>query len=732
MIAAMQFACSPNTTVIMTQRPPGAHSPATRYDRFFDLSRDLLCIADFDGAFVRVNPAFARATGYADGELLASPLVGFIHPDDRDATASGAGGLLRGEDISALESRFRCKDGSYIWLSWTATASVEAREIYAIARDVTGVVRERQATQLLAAASEALASTLDYRETLQNVARLIVPALADWCAIDLGDLGEADERLARVAIVGPEAREGPIARALQADPNDVPVIREVMERGAAHLLADARDDPRLRPLGIAASMVVPLIARGRTLGAINLITTVSGRRYDARDLALVEDLARRAALAVDNARLFQLSQEAQQQIASQAARLRAVAEASRSLAEASLDERAVLETVTREVADLLGDVCVIRLVSDDGEWLEPVSYHHGNPEALAFMRAMVLSASQRVDEGLNGRVMRTGQPLLIPHVAPVSLDAAIEPEYRVYRERFGGAQSILIVPWCLRGRTLGVLSISRERPGHPYTIEDQHLLQDLADRAAMAADNARLYREAQSAIRAREQFLTVAAHELRTPLTTIRGNAELILRRVRRTDLAIDRVALEERLGRLLTGIDRMSALAARLLDVTRMQTGAFEISTTWCDLVPIVAAVVERARGAAVRGAPMTIAFDAPATPIQGRFDPLRIEQVATNLIDNAVKYQPMGGMVRVQLAAGERVALLSVTDEGIGIAAEDLPRLFSSFVRAESATSQQIGGVGVGLYITDQIVRRHGGQIEVSSAVGQGTTFTVRLPLR
>jgi PAS domain S-box-containing protein len=729
MIAAMRFRCSPVTMVIMTQQIPAPGLPATRYDRFFDLSLDLLCIADFSGSFLRVNPAFARATGYAVEELVNSPLIAFVHPDDRAATTTGAGGLLVGEHISALENRFRRKDGDYRWLSWTATASVEDREIYASARDVTDQVRERQADQLLVAASEALTASLDYRETLRNIARLVVPAVADWCAIDLV---EEDDHLGRVAIVGQDEAPGALARALQADPNDLPVIREVMERGQPHLLANACEDEQLRPLGVAASMVVPLIARGRTLGAINLITSVSGRRYDARDLALAVDLARRTALAVDNARLFQMSQEAQRQIASQAARLRAVAEASRSLAEASLDERAVLETVTREVADLIGDVCVIRLVSDDGQWLEPVAYHHGNPEALAFMRAMFLGASQRVDEGLNGQVMHSGQPLLIPQVAPARLDAAIKPEYRAYRERFGGAQSILIVPWCLRGQALGVVSISRERPGHPYTIEDQHLLQDLADRAALAADNARLYREAQSAIRAREQFLTVAAHELRTPLTAIRGNTELALRRVRRTDIPLDRVALEERLGRLLTGIDRMAALAARLLDVTRMQTGAFEISTTWCDLVAIVGTVVERARGTAPKGMPLTIAFDAPAAPIQGRFDPLRIDQVVTNLLDNAVKYQPMGGIVRVQLTTREKEVALSVADEGIGIAPEDLPRLFGSFVRAETATSQQIGGVGVGLYITDQIVRRHGGKIEVSSLVGKGTTFTVRLPLR
>jgi PAS domain S-box-containing protein len=729
MIAAWRFRCSPMTMVIMSQPVSSPGPSATRYDRFFDLSLDLLCIVDFAGSFIRVNPAFARASGYAAEEFVNAALLDFIHPDDRAATATGAAGVLTGQPIVVLENRFRREDGSYRWLSWTATASVEHREIYAVARDVTDQVRQRQADQLLAAASEALTLSLDHRETLRNIARLVVPALADWCAIDLV---EEDDRLGRLVIVGGDESPGALARALQGDPNDVPVVREVLERGRSHLLADVSEDERLRPLGVTASMVVPLIARGRTLGAITLITADSGRRYDARDLALAEDLSRRAALAVDNARLFQLSQEAQRTIASQAARLRAVAEASRSLAEASLDERAVLETVTREVADLIGDVCVIRLLSEDGEWLEPVAYHHGNPEALAFMRAMFLSASQRVDEGLNGQVMRSGKPLLIPQVAPARLDAAIKPEYRAYRERFGGAQSILIVPWCLRGRTLGVLSISRERAGHPYIIEDQHLLQDLADRAALASDNARLYREAQSAIRAREQFLTVAAHELRTPLTAIRGNTELALRRVRRTDIPLDRVALEERLARLLTGIDRMAALAARLLDVTRMQTGAFEVAAIWCDLIPIVGAVVERARGTAPHGTPLTIAFEPPVAPVQGRFDPLRIEQVVTNLLDNAIKYQPSGGTVRVRLESREKEVALTVADEGIGIAAEDLPRLFTSFVRAGTATSQQIGGVGVGLFITDQIVRRHGGAIDVRSVVGEGTTFTVRLPLR
>ena len=719
--------------------PPASLAPA-HYAQFFALSIDLLCVINVAGYFTRVNPTFERTTGYTAAELTSVPYLNFIHPDDRAGSIAEGYKVFAGAAMLAFENRFRCRDGSYRWFAWNAVPADEPGWVYAIARDVTAGVREREGAYLLAAASAALSASLDYRQTLDTVARLVVPVLADWCAIDLV---ETDDLLSRVAIVGPAEPDEAVAGVLSGNPNQVAVIRQVMRRGKPDLLADTtanrpveaeRDSAHLRglrALGIAASMVVPLIARGRTLGVINLIMTTSGRRYDEHDLALVEDLAHRAALAVDNALLFGAAQEAQRQITRQAERLRAVTEASRALAEASLNEQAVLETMTRQVVALIGDVCVIRLRSDDGQWLEPVALHHADPEALAFIRSMYLSASQRVDEGLNGRVMSSGEPLLIPTVAPTRLDAAIKPEYRAYRERFGGAQSILIVPWCLHGQTIGVVSVSRERPDHPYTIDDQLLLQDLADRAALAVDNARLYRESQSAVRAREQFLTVAAHELRTPLTAIRGNAELLIRRVRRAGGQLDRAMIDERLARLLFGIDRMSALAARLLDLTRMQSGAFELTREWCDLGPICAAVVERARGTVPRVPTIAIEYDAPAAPICGQFDAVRLDQVLTNLLDNAVKYQPRGGTVRVQLAARPHEVVLSVADEGIGIAPEDLPRLFTSFVRADTAVSEQIGGVGVGLYISDQIVRRHGGKIEVRSEVGVGTTFTVRLPL-
>lgn len=725
----------------MIQPGPPASFVPVQYERFFDLSIDLLCIVDAAGNFTRVNPAFERVTGFSAAELTASPYLTFIHPDDRETTRAAAEQVFAGATVRDFENRYRCRDGTYRWFSWNAIQASEGGVVYGIARDVTATVRERRGALLLADASAAFADPLDLRDTLNNVARLVLPALADWCAIDL--VG-SDDRLSRLALVGPEGAGGAIDRALLGDPNDVPVVGQVVRRGKSNLLADVDAPPLpgegrdaehlggLRALGVAASMVLPLIARGRTLGAISLISTVSGRRYDARDLALAEELARSAAIAVDNALLFQASQEAQRQIASQAARLRALAEASRELAEASLDEAAVLETVTRQVVGLFGDVCVIRLRSDDGEWLEPVALHHANPEAQVFIRRMFLGASERVSEGLNGQVMRSGEPLLIPQVAPARIDAEIKPEYRAYRERFGGAQTILIVPWRLRSQMLGVVSISRERPDHPYTLDDQLLLQDLADRAALAHDTARLYRESQGAVRAREQFLTVATHELRTPLTAIRGNAELLLRRVRRAEGALDRAVLEERLTRLLFGIDRMATLATRLLDVTRMQSGAFEITPDWCDLGPIVAAAVERARGTVSQEAATAIDYAAPAAPVVGRFDPVRLDQVLNNLLDNALKYQPHGGTVRVRLLAQGHEATLTVADEGIGIAPEDLPRLFASFVRADTAISRQIGGVGIGLYITDQIVRRHGGKIDVCSAVGEGTTFTVRLPLR
>ncbi len=204
---------------------------------------------------------------------------------------------------------------------------------------------------------------------------------------------------------------------------------------------------------------------------------------------------------------------------------RFLAKASQTFAAASLDLQTVLDTITRLASEFTGDVCVLSLLSEDGQWLDPVSCYHVDLEIREFVSELLSSYPRRADEGIGGRVMQTGEPLLMPVTSQEELRAAIKPEYQLYLERFR-VYSTLIVPLKVRGQAIGVLSLTRNYPGEPHNIDDQSLFQDLADRAAMAIANARLYQQAQQARQqavqtadrtARLQAVTAALSESLTP-----------------------------------------------------------------------------------------------------------------------------------------------------------------------------------------------------------------------
>ncbi|MFN8513390.1 MAG: ATP-binding protein [Thermomicrobiales bacterium] len=409
-----------------------------------------------------------------------------------------------------------------------------------------------------------------------------------------------------------------------------------------------------------------------------------------------------------------------------AERQRLLAETSRTFAETGLDLQAALDQLTRRVVDTLGDTCLVRLLSADGEWLEPTATYHPNPEAQAFGDAMLRAAPQRRTEGINGRVMTTGQPVLIPVVDQQQILAAIKPEYRSYYERFG-THSILVVPLRAQDRPIGIISAARETPGRPYTPDDLALLQELADRAAVTIDNARLYHQAQDAISVRDQFLLVAAHELRTPVTGLRGFSQLLLRAHQRG--ALDAARLERYLPSLDESAERLVGLTEDLLDVSRLHTGRLPLRPEPLDLAALARRVAERYREI---GAQHHLVLDLAADPAPVRADPGRLEQVLANLLDNAVKYSPDGGEVHLSVAAEGPGFALRVRDQGIGLPPESAEAIFEPFTRAPNAADRQIPGLGLGLHIAREIASRHGGYLRAASAGDTlGTTMTLWLPL-
>jgi PAS domain S-box-containing protein len=407
----------------------------------------------------------------------------------------------------------------------------------------------------------------------------------------------------------------------------------------------------------------------------------------------------------------------------QAARLEALAEATRVFA-SGLDYKTTLDTVARRLAELIGDGVLIRVVSPDGEWLLPVAVYHPQPERAALRRRMLALAPQRTTEGLTARVIASGETLRIAHATLEFIHNEMKPQYWPYLE---GVSSIMMAPLKHRRQVIGHLTLMRDGGGPAYTHEDETLLDDLAHRAAQAIENARLYGEAQAAVAARDEFLSIASHELRTPLTALRLALENMRRVSSREAIEslppqyVERVlATAERQGQ------RLEKLVAALLDVSRIHMGRLELDVEEVELGAVVADAAAQLEDEATQtGSNIVVRGE----PVRGNWDRLRISQVVTNLLSNAVKYGG-GKAVEVEYGLREARAVLVVRDHGIGIDPADQPQIFERFERAVS--SRNYGGLGLGLYIVKRIVEAHGGTIRVDSRAGQGATFSVELPQR
>ena len=255
----------------------------------------------------------------------------------------------------------------------------------------------------------------------------------------------------------------------------------------------------------------------------------------------------------------------------------------------------------------------------------------------------------------------------------------------------------------------GAACIGFDRPSG-VTPQDRRLGALIAELCIDAMERARL-------LALRDEFLIVASHELKTPLTSLAVQVALLRRSLHGAPSA--------QLGVIERQVMRISSLIARLLDVTQMAGGSLQLDLSEIDLSAAVRDIAERLEPEIARER-CTLRVDAP-TPVLGRWDPLRVEQVVVNLCVNAAKFAP-GTPIDLAVRSEGNEAVLSVADRGVGIAAEDLDRIFGKFERA--APSDEYGGLGLGLYVVREVVRAFGGRIEVQSQPGQGSTFTVRLP--
>lgn len=409
---------------------------------------------------------------------------------------------------------------------------------------------------------------------------------------------------------------------------------------------------------------------------------------------------------------------------------RFLGEASEVLA-SSLEFTTTLEHAARLAVRDLCDLCAVVLPEGPERAPRVVALAHKDAETERRLRQLSgQEAPEIADSPLIQRVLREGQPQLLSLVTPelVTATSNSELQRRLAIDDLR-LQSAMFVPLRGRDRTLGVLLLFSSRPWRRYDQRDLALAEELGRRAALAIERAQLYAEAQQAVRAREEFLSIASHELRSPLNTLSLQVQLLLRAARQPQglSALSDERLQQLLETCERQLRRLTALINRLFDLSRLLSGRLDLNPEDIDLGALAREVAARFEDE-LRRAGTTAAVQAPDDAVIGRWDRLRMEQVLTNLVSNALKYGE-GRPVTITVEREGGLARLTVTDEGMGIPQEHQARIFERFERATPHRSP--GSLGLGLYIVRRVLTLMGGSISVRSQPGVGSSFVVELPL-
>ena len=685
------------------------------------------------------NDACKRHYGLAPSdEFKADGWLDLVHPDDREAAiAAVARSMASGERLE-MNYRVTGRDGIQRHLRVAAQVTMgadgQAERFDGVTIDLSSERASRDALRLVAdrsrflsEASALLASSLDPQATLGNLTRLAVPRIADWCAIDLA---VAPDRLERLAVAHVDPAKVELAHTLHRrwppDPATDPgylvlrtgtsqLVREVPDELLAPLARDPEHLAVLRALGLRSWMIVPLAARDRRLGVLILVNELGSRAFSDDDLLYAEDLARRAALAIDNATLI-----------AEAGRAREEAETLLAVGSAvagELDRDRLLQSVTDAGVRVTGanfGAFFYNDIGDDGE--RYLLYTLSGAPRSAFERFPLPHATAIFGPTFRGEgVVRSD-------------DITKDPRYG--KNAYGGMPkghlpvvSYLAVPVVSRsGEVLGGLFFGHKETAR-FSQRHERMALGIAAHAAVAIDNARLFQgervarvaaAAHAAELARandelQQFAYIASHDLQEPLRTITQYLDLL--GIRYTAQLDERA--RQYMGHASESANRMYELINDLLGYSRLK-GREEPQAV--ELNALVAEVTQDLDAQLNESGGRVVWQDLPTV----RGEPRKLRQLVQNLVGNALKFRgDAAPVVSITARASDnrRHWQVSVADNGIGIPPEHHQRVFEVFQRLHGR--ERYPGTGIGLAICRKIVEQHGGRIWIESTPGSGATF-------
>lgn len=633
-------------------------------------------------------------------ELQGSSLLEFVptehrQPVDlalRDAVSPGLAHTL---DLPILEAR------TVRWYQASLSPVREESRVVAVLVLTTEVTRRRQEEERLRRSERLMVDT-------QGVAHL---GTWEWDPTEVHATWSAE--LYRIYGLDPATHVPSYQDYLQrVHPEDREQVMKATERVFSERMPYSHDER---------------ILRGD--GELRYLHTWAEPFFDAqgqllRLIGVCQDITDQKVAELERARSLEREQAARTQAEQAERRSSFIAEVSRILT-SSLETRDTIDQVVRLVVPRFADLCGAVLGEEQEGYRMVIA--HREPALEARLRQLFEGRSFDISAcGGPAKVIRTGHPELFTEVLPSFLGMLGLP--RELSDALGEGQqpgSYFCAPLLARGRVCGALCVARAAVETPFSAQEFMLFEEVARRMVSAMENERLFREARRAIQVREEFLSVAAHELRTPLTTL----QIQLSSYQRGDQGLSQLS-SERMQKLLESmrrqVSRLTLLVSNLLDVSRLAAGRLALLPEQSDLLGLVREVIGRFQHDIER-ASCTLRLHA-AGPVMGCWDGFHLEQVISNLLSNALKYGA-GKPIDIFVTRDATTATLRVRDQGIGIAPEDAKRIFQPFERAVSI--RHYGGLGLGLYITRNIVEAHGGTIEVSSKPGQGSCFQVQLPL-
>jgi hypothetical protein len=688
-----------------------------------------------------VSDYVEKMLGYSVEEWLATPnfWLSIVHPEDKESALQSAAETFAGRTAGTNRFRWMAKNGKAIWVESHSVAirdeAGDAVGMRGVTMDISETKQQEINEKFLAEASTTLASSLDYETTLSTIARLAVPHFADWCSVDIAREDGTLHRLA-VAHIDPAkikwAHE--ISERYPANPDEPHGLYNVFRTGKSEFYPDipdellvqtARDAEHLeimRRIGFCSAMIVPLKARGKILGVLTFVNAEAHRHHTLEDLALAEDLANRAALAVDNARLYQAEMEIRLAAERTSDLLKRLQSVSESLSQALTQQQVASAVVEQAINSIGAHAGTVVLLDKAANELEIVGTVNFPPEVVKKWERFSLNQQVPIADAI-----RSNSPVVVESFA----------EWSDYYPGLGplasvtGSQALVAYPLIVKGHTIGAIGLSFPSRQN-FSEDDRSFMMALSQQCAQALERARLYEteqklrtQAEAANRMKDEFLATVSHELRTPLNAILGWSQML-----KTG-NLGEIAKEKALTTIERNAKAQTQLIDDLLDVSRIITGKLRLDIRAVDLSSVIIASVDAVRPAAeAKEIRLQMLLDPQAGPISGDSD--RLQQIVWNLLSNAVKFTPKGGRVQVRLERINSHVEIVVSDTGIGIDEEFLPHVFDRFRQLDGSITRRHGGLGLGLAIVRQLVELHGGTVlaENNKEV-QGSTFTVALPV-